>query len=84
MDNAPARLSGYRAGVLAPTVGRSVQPGEQGATMDELPADHPAAELAPAEGDCPSHIPAEVKEQAAAAHGNREPSDSPVRAGELV
>ena len=52
--------------------------------MDELPADHPAAELAPAEGDCPSHVPAEEKEQAAAAHGNREPSDSPVRAGELV
>jgi hypothetical protein len=52
--------------------------------MDELPADHPAAELAPAEGDCPSHIPADEKEQAATALGKREPPDSPVRAGELV
>jgi hypothetical protein len=52
--------------------------------MDELPADRPAVELAPAEGDCPSHVPAEEKDQAAAAHGNHEPPDSPVRAGELV
>jgi hypothetical protein len=35
-------------------------------------------------GDCPSHIPAEEKEKAAAAHGNREPPDTPVRAEELV
>jgi hypothetical protein len=49
-----------------------------------LPADHPAANLAPAEGDCPAQIPAEVKERAAAAHGNREPPDAPVGAGELV
>ena len=34
-------------------------------------------------GDCPSHIPAEVKEQAAAAHDNHEPADSPVRPEEL-
>jgi hypothetical protein len=51
---------------------------------DALPADHPAANLAPAEGDCPAQIPAEVKERAAAAHGNREPPNAPVRAGELV
>jgi hypothetical protein len=51
---------------------------------DLLPADHPAANLAPAERDCPAQIPAEVKERAAAAHGNREPPDTPVRAGELV
>jgi hypothetical protein len=37
-----------------------------------------------AEGDCIAHIPAEVKEQAAAAHGNREPPDTPIRPGELV
>lgn len=51
---------------------------------DVLPADHPAANLAPAEGDCVSHIPAEVKDAVAAAHGNREPADTPIRAGELV
>ena len=49
-----------------------------------LPAGHPAANLAPAEGDCPSEISAEVKEQAAAVHGNREPPDSSVPAEELV
>ena len=51
---------------------------------DVLPADHPAANLSPAEGDCISHIPAEVKDAAAAAHGNREPADTPVRPAELV
>jgi hypothetical protein len=48
-----------------------------------LPAGDPAS-LAPAEGDCPAEVPAELKEQAAAAHGNQEPPDSPIRAGELV
>jgi hypothetical protein len=51
---------------------------------DALPADHPAADLAAAEDDCVSHIPAEVKDAAAATQGNREPPDSQVRAGELV
>ena len=51
---------------------------------DALPADYPAANLAPAERDCPAEVPAEVKDQAAAAHGNSEPPDAPVHAGELV
>jgi hypothetical protein len=51
---------------------------------DVLPADHPAANLALAEGDCVAHVPAEVKDAVAAAHGNHEPPDSPIRAGELV
>jgi hypothetical protein len=50
---------------------------------DALPAGDPA-NLAPAEGDCPAEVPAEIKDQAAAAHGNHEPPDSPIRAGELV
>jgi hypothetical protein len=48
--------------------------------MDELSD----ANLAPVEGDCISHIPAEVKDAAAAAHGNREPADTSVRPAELV
>ena len=40
--------------------------------------------LSPVEGDCISHIPAEVKDAAAATHGNREPADTPVRPAELV
>jgi len=51
---------------------------------DVLPADHPAANLAPEEGDCIAHIPVEVKEASAAMHGNREPPDSPLDPGELV
>jgi hypothetical protein len=51
-----------------------------GAVMGELSD----ANLSPAEGDCISHIPAEVKDAAAAAHGNREPADTPVRPAELV
>jgi hypothetical protein len=49
-----------------------------------LPADHPAVNLAPSEGDCVAHIPVEVKNAVAAAHGNREPPETPIRAGELV
>jgi hypothetical protein len=49
-----------------------------------LPADHPAAALAPAPGDCIAEVPAETKDAAAALHGNREPPDSPVDPGELV
>jgi len=49
-----------------------------------LPAGDPAANPAPVEGDCPAQVPAEIKEQAAAAHGNHEPPDSPIRDGELV
>jgi hypothetical protein len=49
-----------------------------------LPADHPATNLAPPEGDCPAHIPAEVKERTAATHGNREPPDTPIRPEELM
>ena len=30
------------------------------------------------------NVPAEVKDAVAAAHGNHEPPDSPIRAGELV
>ena len=48
--------------------------------MDELSD----ASLAPVEGDCISHIPAEVKDAAAAAQGDREPADTPVRPAELV
>ena len=51
---------------------------------DALPADHPAANPAPAARDCPAQVPAEVKKRAAAAHGNHEPPDAPVRAEELV
>ena len=51
---------------------------------DVLPAGDPAANPAPVEGDCPAQVPAEIKEQAAAAHGNHEPPDSPIRDGELV
>jgi hypothetical protein len=40
--------------------------------------------LAPAEGDCVAHIPVEVKNAVAAVHGNREPPETPIRAGELV
>lgn len=49
-----------------------------------LPAGHPAANLAPAEGDCVAHISAEVKDAVATAHGNREPPDSPVQPEDLV
>lgn len=51
---------------------------------DVLPADHPTANLAPEEGDCIAHIPAEMKNAAAAAHGNTEPPDTPVLPGQLV
>jgi hypothetical protein len=51
---------------------------------DLLPADHPAVHLAPVEGDCIAHIPAEVKTAVAAVHGNREPPDSSVRPEELL
>ena len=49
-----------------------------------LSADHPAAAAAPAPGDCIAEVPATMKAAAAAAHGNREPPDSPVDPGELV
>jgi len=49
-----------------------------------LPADHPAAAVAPAPGDCIAEVPADVKEAVAALHGKREPPDSPVDPGELV
>lgn len=49
-----------------------------------LPADHPAVNLAPEEGDCIAHIPAEIKNAVAAAHGNREPPETPIRPEELV
>ena len=51
---------------------------------EALAAGHPAADLAVEEGDCISHLPAEVKDAVAAAHGRREPPDSPVDAAELV
>jgi hypothetical protein len=51
---------------------------------DVLPADHPAADRAAGAGDCIAHIPAGVKVAAAAAHGNREPPDTPLDPGELV
>jgi hypothetical protein len=49
-----------------------------------LPADHPAAALAPVMGDCIAEVPTETKEAVAALHGNREPPDTPVDPGELV
>jgi hypothetical protein len=49
-----------------------------------LPADHPAADLAVAPGDCIAEVPAETKAAVAARHGNREPPDTPVDPGELV
>jgi hypothetical protein len=49
-----------------------------------LPADHPAAALAPTAGDCIAEVPTETKAAAAALHGNREPPDSAVDPGELV
>jgi hypothetical protein len=51
---------------------------------EELPAGHPAAAAAPAPGDCTAEVPATVKAAAAAAHGNREPPDTPVDPGELA
>jgi hypothetical protein len=42
---------------------------------EELPAGHPAAAAAPAPGDCIAEVPA--------AHGNREPPDTPVDPGDL-
>ena len=51
---------------------------------EELPADHPAADLPPALGDCIAEVPVETKDAVAALHGNREPPDSPVRPEELV
>jgi hypothetical protein len=51
---------------------------------DLLPIDHPAAAQATAEADCIAHIPAEVKDATAAAHGNREPPDTPLDSAELV
>jgi hypothetical protein len=49
-----------------------------------LPADHPAAALAPAPGDCIAEVPVETKNAVAALHGNQEPPDTPVNPGELV
>jgi hypothetical protein len=49
-----------------------------------LPADHPAAALAPAPGDCIAEVPVETKDAVAAWHGNQEPPDTPVDPGELV
>jgi hypothetical protein len=49
-----------------------------------LPADHPAAALAPAPGDCIAEVSVGVKDAVAARHGNHEPPDSPVDPGELV
>jgi hypothetical protein len=51
---------------------------------EELPADHPAAALATASGDCIAEVPATMKAAAAALHGNREPPDTAVDPGELV
>lgn len=67
-----------------PIVDERLDPAPTERRGEVLPADHPATNLAAAEGDCPSHIPAEVKERTAAAHDNHEPPDTPIRAGELM
>jgi hypothetical protein len=49
-----------------------------------LPADHPAADLAVASGDCIAEVPAEMKAAVAGLHGDREPPDTPLDPGKLV
>jgi len=51
---------------------------------EALPADHPAHDVAAAAGDCIAEVPAALKDEVAALHGNHEPPDTPIDPRELV